>query len=104
MNLVINAHGILQRIFLSLSPDDFDTVAPLLLEKFGPTISTSRTQVQNRMGAKFDQVVHLWTDEQENQVLYSRYSGTVDKSSLSFSTKADRDMFNKSRGNPRGDI
>ena len=104
MILVISAQGVVQRIFLSLSPEAFDIVAPLLLEKFGPAASTSRSQVQNRMGAKFDQVIHLWKDEQENQVFYSRYSGTVDKSVLSFTTKEDRGMLNKNRGNPKSDI
>ena len=104
MNLVISPLGVVQRIHLSLSPDAFDIVAPLLVEKFGPPSSTDRSEIQNRMGAKFDQVIYLWEDKHENQILYSRYSGSVDTSSLNFSTEEDREMIKKVMGDPKSDI
>jgi hypothetical protein len=104
MNLVISPQGIVQRINLSLSPDAFDTVAQLLIEKFGPTTTSNRSKVQNRMGAKFDQVELFWEDKNGNQVLYSRYAGMIDQSSLSFTTKEDREMLKRIKGDPRADI
>mgnify|MGYP003402239828 FL=1 len=104
VNLVINDQGVVRRINLSLSPESFDVVAPLLIEKFGAPTATTKGELQNRMGAKFEQTTHLWKDDQENHVLYSRYAGTVDKSFLSFTTKEDRGLLANLRGNRRSDL
>jgi len=104
MNLVINGQGIVQRIHLSLSSSSFETIAPLLIEKFSPPIRTDRGEVQNRMGAKFEQVNHLWKGENGVEVYYSKYAGTIDKSSLSFTTKEDRELMGKSKANRRSDM
>jgi hypothetical protein len=103
MNLVINAAGIVQRIDLSLSPQAFEVVAPLLIEKFGPPAKTDRSEVQNRLGAKYEQVIHLWR-EGDAEALYRRYAGSLDSSSLYFSTKEDRDLLSKRTATRRGDI
>ena len=103
MNLLINASGIVQRIDLSLSPSSFDVIAPLLIEKFGPPAKTDRSEVQNRLGAKFEQVIHLWRDG-EAEVQYRKFAGTVDASSLYFSTKEDRELRSQRTANRRGDI
>lgn len=103
MNLVINASGIIQRIALSLSPKAFDIVAPLLIEKFGPPTKTDRSELQNRLGAKFDQVVHFWR-EGDAEVVYRKYEGSIDSSSLYFSTKEDRDLLSQRKANRRGDL
>lgn len=104
MNLVISPKGIVQRIALTLSPDAFDEVAPELMRKFGKPASTSHTTVQNRMGAKYPQIVHLWSAKDGTQVLYMKYAGTLERSTLNFSTKADRAMLNKGRENRSGDL
>ena len=103
MNLVINAAGIVQRIDLTLSPLSFDLLAPILIEKYGPPTKTDRSELQNRMGAKFDQVVHFWLDG-DAQVLYQKYAGATDSSNLYFSTKEDRDLRSQRTANRRGDI
>ena len=103
MNLVISAAGIVQRIDLTLQPQTFDTLAPLLIEKFGPPAKTERSELQNRMGAKFDQVLHVWRDG-ESEVQYSKYAGSIDSSRLYFGTKEDRELLNKQKANRRGDI
>ena len=41
---------------------------------------------------KFEQVNHLWKGENDVEVYYSKYAGTVDKSSLSFTTNEDRQL------------
>ncbi|MDO9165058.1 MAG: hypothetical protein Q7U13_03030 [Rhodoferax sp.] len=104
INLVINPEGIVQRIALSLSPDAFDDVAPELIRKFGNPSSTSRSIVQNRMGAKYPQIVHLWSATDGTQVLYMKYAGTLERSSLNFTTEADRAMLSKGKESRSGDI
>jgi hypothetical protein len=104
LNLVIGVHGVVQRMHLTLSPDAFEVVAPELIGKFGNPTNTDRRKVQNRMGATFEQVVYLWAAEDGSQVLYSKYASRLDRSSLYFSTKADRDLLGKSKANRAGDI
>lgn len=104
INLVINSQGIIQRMALSLQPESFDLVAPLLIEKFGTPAATNRSTVQNRMGATFEQTIHMWHDDSENQVIYQRYSGRLTDSTLSFTTKEDREMLQRLRGDPKKDI
>jgi hypothetical protein len=42
-------------------------VAPELMRKFGKSASTSHTTVQNRMGAKYPQIVHLCQRKMERK-------------------------------------
>ncbi len=104
VNLVISTKAIVQRIDLTLSPDAFDEVAPELIRKFGKPTSTSRSVVQNRLGAKYPQVIYLWAAKDGTQVLYMKYSASLDRSTLNFSTKADRSMLIKGKENRSGDI
>ncbi len=99
MNLVISPKGIVQRIALTLSPDAFDDVAPELIQKFGEPTRVTHSIVQNRMGAKYPQTVYLWSGKGGIQMLYMKYSGTLDRSTLDFSTKADRVLL---QGDKRG--
>jgi len=105
MNLVINDQGIVQRIAITLKPYSFDALEPLLIEKFGPPQKTTRSQVQNRMGAKFDDVSHLWEENDgDNQLLFWKYAGSIDSSVLNFRTKADRDLLGARTANRKGDL
>ena len=104
MNLVISANGIVQRIDLTLAPEAFEVVAPLLIERFGEPTKTDRSEIQNRMGAKFEQVTHFWGGQGDSEVLFRKYAGTGNSSTLYFSTKEDRDLRAKPKTNRRGDI
>jgi hypothetical protein len=104
MNLVISLKGIVDRIHLTLSPDAFEIVAPELIDKFGKPTSTSHTVVQNRLGAKFPQTVYLWSAKDGTEVLYSKYTSSLDESSLYFSTKADRELMRGSEKERRSDL
>lgn len=106
INLVIGSADIVQRINLSLSPESFDHVAPALIGKFGKPTSTKRSELQNRMGAKFNQVTHTWLKKDGRMVSYQKYAGSLDHSTLNFSTKEDRDFLEKlyKKNNRSGDL
>jgi hypothetical protein len=93
MNLVINSRGIVQRIDLTVAPEAFDEVTRELIRNFGNPTRTSQSVVQNGTGAKYAQTTHLWADKNGAQVLYMKYAGTLDRSRLYFSTKADRGLL-----------
>lgn len=104
LNLLINEAGIVQRMDLSLSPAAFGAVAPELIAKFGAPNKTTSEVLQNRMGAKFDQVIHIWQGDRELQLTYDKYSGSVSRSRIYFSTKEDRELMGRSKANRAGDI
>jgi len=104
LNLVIGTEGNVRRIDLTLSPQSFDVVAPLMIEKFGTPTKTTRSELQTRMGVKVDQITHWWRNDAEFEVSYRKYAGTLDSSNLYFSTKEDREILSKPRVNRRGDL
>jgi hypothetical protein len=104
MNLVIGSKGIVERIALTLSPEAFDEVSPELIRKFGNPTSTSRSVIQNRMGAKYSQVIHLWKAKDGTEVFYMKYVGSLDISAINFSTEADRALLGKNKKNRDGDL
>lgn len=95
LNVVIGANGIVQRIELRLAPEAFETVAPLLIEKFGRPASIQRGGVQNRLGAKFEQLVYSWRRSGGLELTYRRYAGDLETSSLYFGTAEDRRLLNE---------
>lgn len=93
MNLVIGNTGEVQRIHLSLQPDSFDLVEPELIRKFGAPTRVERPEVQNAMGATFQQTTDIWVGSNGVRVVFERYAGSIDSSSLYFSTEADRRLM-----------
>lgn len=69
-----------------------ERVAPLPIERFGEPTKTDRSEIQNRMGAKFEQVTYFWAGKGDSEVLFRKYAGTVNSSALHSSTKEDRDL------------
>ena len=104
MNLVISPQGVVQRIALTLAPAAFDEVAPVLIKKFEKPAGIDQSVVQNRMGAKFSQTVYLWAGKGGIQLRYARYSGSLDRSTLDFSTRADRVLLQGDKKGRNSDI
>jgi hypothetical protein len=104
LNLRLSAQGTVERIYLVLSPDAFSVVAPELIAKFGEPTKTSKYPVQNRLGATYEQEMHHWMRDDGAQVTYMRYANSLDRSSIYFSTKADRELLTKDKKNRGGDI
>ena len=104
MNLVISSTGVVRRINLTLSPAVFDVIAPLLVEKFGPPEKIKRGEVQNRMGAKFDQVEYYWQNSTGHQVIYEKYAGSLDSTTLNFSTREDREKLQVPKASRKNDL
>ncbi|TAM72324.1 hypothetical protein EPN44_16030 [bacterium] len=104
MNLVIGRTGEVQRIHLSLKPDQFDLVEPELIRKFGPPARVERPAVQNAMGATFQQTRDVWIGTNGVRVVFERYAGSIDSSSLYFSTEADRRLMSGADVDRSGDL
>ncbi|CAN0491551.1 unnamed protein product, partial [Phaeothamnion confervicola] len=85
-------------------PSSFDVLAPLLIEKFGQPTKTDRKDIQNRMGAHYEQVSHFWRGADETAIYYSKYTGRVDSSVLSITTKEDRKLTHSTIEDRRQDL
>ena len=103
-NVVIGPDGRLQRIWLTISAYGHDSVLEALKSKLGPPKSSRRSTVRNGFGAPFTQIETVWHGDGGQTLTVSRYGATTDKSSVFFSTKADRDTLARAnRGDP-GDL
>lgn len=105
INVVIGVDGLLRRIYLSnFDPGDFEAVSEELRRKFGPPKSQRNSAVQNAFGAQYQQTEQVWTDSRGRRIEFSRYAGSVDRSSLYFSTAQDRERVKEVRKGAKGDL
>lgn len=92
-NVVIGKNGRLQRIWLTIKSDDYETVIEELLKKFGKPTSIKRSSLQNGFGARYTQTDSSWSGANGQRLLVSRYAGNIKESTIYFSTKADNEML-----------
>lgn len=104
LNLVIGKTGEVQRIHLLLDSDSFDLVEPELIRKFGSPTTVEHPKLQNAMGASFQQTRDVWIGANGVQVAFERYAGSIDSSSLYFSTEADRRLLSGADVDRSGDL
>lgn len=104
INLVLDSKNAVRRIYLSTSSDSFDVLAEELPKKFGKPTSIDRYQVQNRMNAQYMQVIYTWKGKHGHMVQLSRFAGSLDKSSLYFSTAEDRKIMAGKTEHRSGDL
>lgn len=97
-NVVIGTDGRLQRIWLTISEYSYEDVLSELKKKYGKPSSVRRYGVQNGFGASFAQVDTVWQGTSGQKLRVSRYAGTLDKSTVYFSTRADEAMLSHNAG------
>lgn len=101
MNLVISKSGIVQRIYLVFSSDEFEPVRAALVHKFGRPASSRLEPVQNSLGAKFINELLQWNGKAGTVLTASKFAGKLDTSSVYFGTAADRKVLAGSGGPER---
>jgi hypothetical protein len=104
LNLVIDDHGIVQRINVTFFSGGFERVKDAALTKFGSTALQKHVTDQNRMGATFDDELLLWKDSKDDEILLKHYVGDLDHSLLSFTTKAVRQATINAEKGKSGDL
>lgn len=104
LNLVIGSNGQVQRILLSLQPGSFDLIEHELMRKFGAPTRRESPSVQNRMGATFQQIRDIWMGDNGVKMVFERYTGSIDNSTLYFSTEADRRLMSGTDVDRSGDL
>ncbi|HTC50729.1 MAG TPA: hypothetical protein VK700_02205 [Steroidobacteraceae bacterium] len=104
LNLVIDEHGIVQRINVTFPEIGFAQVQTAVVEKLGSPAVHNHQAVQNRMGANFDNEYFAWKDTAANFVILQKYAGDIERSILSFTTQADRDASANSVKEHSGDL
>lgn len=92
MNLVMDQAGIVIRISINFDSENFDTVLPEVLNKFG-TGKRSVFKVQNKMGAKFENIIYTWKKAGGLDLVLTKYAGNLDRSNIYFSTPADKALL-----------
>lgn len=103
-NVVIGPSGRLQRIWLTISAYSHDATLEALKQKYGAPKSSRRSTVRNGFGAPFTQVETVWHGDGGQTLTVSRYGATTDKTSIFFSTEADREMLSRARRGDAADL
>ena len=102
--LLSRRDGAIDSIMVTFKAKAFEQVRDGLAEKY-PGLKCAHAQVQNRMGATFDQVVCSYETADGNHVeLDKRGGGTVDESYMYFTTAENRTAAAKQRASGRKDI
>lgn len=100
----IGKDGTLNAITVLFAPDDFAPIAKALTEKFGKPAKTDNSKVQNRMGAKFDQIEIAWTNAAQEATLSRYYGGKLDRSGFDIVTKAHLAALARKSAVKKGDL
>jgi hypothetical protein len=73
-------------VLVTFRENDYERVMAAAAERFGKPQNVQRSEIQNRLGAKFEQITTLWS-EMGRSLIASRYSGDLDSSSLMLMSK-----------------
>lgn len=105
-NTVITETSRIMRISLRFSEDDFDAVLEAAKSKYGDPSDTRTETLQNRLGAKFENSVYHWQGDRETgaYLILTRYSGSIENSSMYFGTQEDTDFLRKVRAPDTSDM
>jgi hypothetical protein len=88
-NIVISPKGVVTRIALKISSDDFLKVVSVAIEKYGkPTKITTKVE-QNIMGAKFQNISYLWQGTEGRYIKIDKYYNTLDYGEVYFGSAED---------------
>ena len=69
----------------SIKPEQYEPLFKIFKEKYGDPFKEDISEIQNRMGAKFEQRVAIWVDDEiKRKVTLSKYAGKIDKGLASF--------------------
>lgn len=88
--------GRLSSISVSVRAADFDRLYDALKERFGPPMTVQESEVQNRMGAKFDNVEAAWRAS-GNVLLITKRTGRIETSRLEIEAAAEWDASKRER-------
>lgn len=103
-NVVIGPEGRLQRIWLTISAYGHDATLEALRQKYGAPKSSRRSTVRNGFGAPFNQLETVWHGDGGQTLTVSKYGATTDKSSIFFSTQADRETLSRATRGDAADL
>ncbi len=79
------------------NPRDFANVAAAMKERFGSPFSEETETLSNRMGAQFQNQVLTWKRSGE-LVMAKRYSGSLNRASVTFLSEASIEDFKRRSG------
>ncbi|WP_157198179.1 hypothetical protein [Methylomonas sp. DH-1] len=95
--VVIDTESIVKVVEMKLSPDSYDNVNLELIKKYGVPSKINNSIVKNIFGVHFEQSISTWVDKNGNEIFYSKYTSSLDKSYLRFSTRSYRDSIEEKK-------
>lgn len=81
------------RMWMDIHVGDYDELLSELTKKYGKPRTTTQ-KVSNRMNAKFNNVISVW-ENKENQITLTKYASNLESSYLQFTYKEYDKYFSK---------
>jgi hypothetical protein len=88
--------GKMERVFVSLSPSNFDTIAAALNDRYGRPASDDISRVKTGAGVEYEQRRLAWSVG-DVRITYSKYGSTVSESNLMYITAASLERSRAAR-------
>jgi hypothetical protein len=79
---------------LTFSAKDFPAIEGIFLERYGAPTSTTEQALQNRMGAQFENQVHLWLGDRV-RIRLAKYGSKVTDGLVTIMLKTEAERFEK---------
>lgn len=79
-------------VVLRISPDNFEALLTMLVEKYGEPKSFGTKALQNRMGASFESATAVW-ERAGDELILEKYGARVDEGRLVMRSKAYAEEF-----------
>jgi hypothetical protein len=84
------------QVLMTIEPAQFETLLDVFTKKYGNPFEVKEYDIQNRMGAKFNQKEVYWKNG-DRKIILSCYTETVDKGRVAFFSIEDENQLQKER-------
>lgn len=74
-------NSLLERIFIEISPDNYELIVKALIEKYGQPQSIKTVPIQNKMGAQFVNKKAVW-NLTDGRIYSDKYSNNLEEGSI----------------------
>lgn len=83
LSLEFDKESKLEKVVMMIDPDVFEPLFEVFKKKYGEPAKVNESEIQNRMGATFNQVVAMWIDE-ARAIQLNKYAGQIDRGGAVF--------------------
>jgi len=81
-------------VLMDIEPKQFEAMYDIFKVKYGEPIAVKESEIQSRMGAKYNQKIATWTNEGLH-IIFMRYADKIDEGRVFFAPVVEVDAKGK---------